>query len=85
VEEINRAAAKLSPKSIIVAAWWQPQIQVTAANSEESPLCVYLLDSTMLKQAKADSITVYYLPEVLGFNQQIHGIDLSEEGLVPLL
>ncbi len=78
VERIFSETANLPHKSVIVAAWWEPQLRLLRNdNVQESHQFVYHLDQNRLNQWLAKGYTIYHLPAVADYNKDNYGVDLD--------
>ncbi len=79
-------ADRLPDKTIVVAGWWQPQIQVLLPfESPKRRAWVYLVEEPVINRLVDSGYAIYYLPGMDKYNQQVHGIDLAKYGATSLL
>lgn len=75
----------LQDKSVVVAGWWLPKIEVTSLTQPPGlAKYVYLLNESKVQKHLHQGFTIYYLPGMREFNSKVYGIDLEKFGAKPL-
>lgn len=78
VERIMERAETLPEKSVVVVAWWEPQLLVLRDDPENTNLkYVYYLNQGRVDLWGKQGYSFYHLPAVEQTNLTGHGVDLS--------
>jgi hypothetical protein len=86
IADVVAAMKSLQDKSVIVAGWRLPQLDVSMA-SETRPTVDYadLLRPAQIREYLARGFRLYYLRGIDEYSLEVYGVDLAKYGAAPLV